>query len=54
MKKLHWVGISKVNEYLTMKDRMQVVQVNRASQEYYMSNSLLWVDYYKTNINTDL
>jgi len=37
-----------------VKDRLTLCTVNKATREYYMKNSIIWLNFYKKNIFADV
>lgn len=54
LKKIGWKNMIELGDYLTMKDRMTLCTVNKATRKFYMENSVLWLHYYKINIQSNV
>ena len=52
--KIGWVNMIELGDYLTIKDKLNFCMVNKATREFYMKNSVLWLNYYKKNIFADV
>lgn len=49
-----WKNLIEFADYLTMEDKMTLCMVNKATRKFYMENSVLWLNYYKTNIQSNV
>lgn len=49
-----WMNMIELGEYLTTKDKLNLCMVNKATRDFYLNNSVLWLRFYKKNIVSDV
>ena len=52
--RIGWQNMIELGDFMTVRDRMQLCLVNKNTRRFYMQNSVLWLNYYKKNIQANV